>query len=233
MKYGWAFVIAVGCAVASAQPARAQAALLGPGAAFLGFGASGVATGELDERLTSVGYPTFGGTAVGVNFGAYRNLSSGLMLGAEWHGLIWGEEPHAGGEAGMGGGYGTIGIGYMHEVSQRMRIYPRIGLGGGIGVWLDRDSVVDFDDVVADPAARTPERMPVLSHVGAVVDVGAGVELLLGHGGSGALVGLRLGYLFAPSNSDWYLYDQSVSGGPRASIAGPYIRALVGIGWKR
>jgi len=47
------------------------------------------------------------------------------------------------------------------------------------------------------------------------------------------MVGLRLGYLAAPFGADWELYDHTVSGGPAASIGGPYIRALIGVGWRR
>ena len=143
-------VLALLFVVGGAAPAHAQAALLGPGAAYLGIGASGMATGELDDALAARGYPTFGRTALAVNLGAYRILSSGVMLGAEWHGLIMGEQAHHENEVGLGGGYGTLGIGYMMKVSPRARLYPRIGLGGGgMGLWIENDSVVAFEGLQA------------------------------------------------------------------------------------
>lgn len=227
------FMFAAALGAGCQNEARAQAALLGPGAAFIGVGASGVATGDLDDRLTANGYPTFGRTAVAVNLGAYRILSDKILLGAEWHGLIFGEEPHEGREVGLGGGYGTLGLGYVLQVSRRARIYPRIGFGGGgMGLWIERDSVVDFDDVLSRPISED-RRTPVLSHGTAVVDLGAGIEFLPGRRGAGTIVGVRLGYLAAPFNSDWQLYDHSVTGGPSAGIAGPYVRAVIGVAWKR
>lgn len=47
------------------------------------------------------------------------------------------------------------------------------------------------------------------------------------------MIGLRLGYLGAPSPRDWQLYDNGVSDGPTVTLAGPYIRGVVGIGRRR
>ena len=228
-------VLALLFVVGGAAPAHAQAALLGPGAAYLGIGASGMATGELDDALAARGYPTFGRTALAVNLGAYRILSSGVMLGAEWHGLIMGEQAHHENEVGLGGGYGTLGSGSMLKVSPRARLYPRSGLGGGgMGVWRDNDSGVAFDEILANPEASDAGRRElVLSRVSPVLDIGIGAELLPRGRGRGPLIGVRLGYLAAPVNTDWELYDHSVVGGPAASIGGPYIRGVIGVGWRR
>ena len=228
-----AILLALVIGTALTEEARAQAGLLGPGAAYFGAGASGIATSKLDDHLAARGYPTFGQTAVALNLGAYRILSSKVMLGAEWHGLILGEQTHEGNDVGIGGGYGTLGLGYMVRLSRRARVYPRIGFGGGgMGLWIERDSVVDFDDVLAEPDP-TNHRTPVLSRAGAVVDVGVGAELLLGGRGRGTIVGLRAGYLAMSSSTDWQTYDHWVRGGPAASIAGPYIRAVIGVAWRR
>lgn len=227
-------VLAVAVAIGGARPAEAQAELLGPGAVFLGVGLSGVAIGQLDDHLEARGYPTFGRSALALGLGAYRVLSNGVMLGAEWHGLVFGEEPHEGGEVGLGGGYGTLGVGYAVALSPRARVYPRLGLGaGGMGLWIEpADDGVAFDDVLDDPRPA-PGRRPVLSRAGVVVDVGAGAELLAGGDGGGLLIGLRLGYLAAASAPDWYLYERDASGGPDASLRGPYVRLVVGAAWSR
>ena len=218
------------------ESAEGQQGLLGPGAAYLVAGVSGIATGELDDRLTSRGYPTFGRTAAALGIGAYRKLASGLMLGGEWHGLLIGEEPHEGRVVGLGGGYATLGIGYAVELSSRARIYPRLGLGaGGLGLWIESAAdTVGFDEVLADPRPA-PGREPVLSRDGVVVDLGAGAELLPGGRSRGALIGLRLGYLVARfgSRSNWQLYERTASGGPAATISGPYVRVVVGGAWRR
>lgn len=216
------------------QMARGQG-IFGPGAAYLGAGVSRIGTDDLDERLSTRGYPTFGQNAVGVNVGAYHILPGGLTFGGEWHGLIIGQKDHEGREVGVGGGYGTFGMGYMVDLSRRVRIYPRIGVGGGgIGLWIQRDSVVDFDEVLIDPKPIPDrDREPVLSRVSVVMDLGVGAELLPGGIGRGLMIGLRLGYLAAPSSSDWQLYENEVTSGPRMTIGGPYVRAVIGIGRRR
>ena len=219
----------------AASPAFAQGGdLLGAGAAYLGIGASGISTGKLDDRLAANGYPTFGTSATGVNMGAHLILPGGITVGAEWHGLIIGDATHAGRDVGIGGGYGTLGIGYVRELSPRLRVYPRFGLGaGGMGLWFQGGGgEVDFDDVLANPQPTEEVDEPVLSTASAVIDLGLGGEVLPGGWGKGLMLGVRLGYL-AAFNTEWSLRNQDVTAGPDANIGGPYIRATIGIGWRR
>lgn len=218
-------LLALAFCLAGTASVEAQADFLGPGAGFIAVGASGIATGELDDWLSERGYPTFGGTAVTVGLGGYRILASGVMLGAEFNGLIVGEEPHEGREVGLGGGFATLGAGYMVNLSPRARVYPRLGVGvGGMGLWAESRDSVDFEDVLEGPVA---DRETVLNRAGMVVDLGAGAELLPG-GRRGPLIGLRAGYLALPFNPDWVTsYGHPVRGGPEASIAGPYVRVTV------
>ena len=216
------------------RPANAQG-IFGPGASFIGVGASRIGTGNLDDRLAARGYPTFGSSAVGATIGTYHILPGGLTVGGEWHGLIIGDATHQGREVGIGGGYGTLGLGYVVGLSHRVRVYPRIGLGAGeMGLWFESDSVVNFDDVLADPQPTADSlREPVLSRGSVVMDLGVGAEILPGGFGRGLMVGLRFGYLAAPSSTNWELRDQEVSGGPSTTMAGPYIRAVIGVGRRR
>jgi len=235
MRMTRAVVLALTFGAGTVRPVAAKGQeLLGAGAAYLGVGASAIGTAELDDRLAARGYPAFGSSAVALNLGAHIILPGGLTAGAEWHGLIIGDAAHQGRAVGIGGGYGTLGLGYVVELSPRVRVYPRLGLGGGgMGLWMQSDSVVGFDDVLANPQPVERPRQPVLSMVSPVVDLGVGAEVLPGGWARGLMVGLRLGYLAAPSDTNWELFDHTVSDGPPANIAGPYIRALIGIGWKR
>ena len=224
--------LALAFGVGGAAAAEAQAELLGPGAGFIAAGTSGIATGELDDWLSGRGYPTFGGSAVSIGFGGYRILQSGVMLGGEFNGLIVGEEVHQGREVGLGGGSLTLGVGYAVDLSPRARVYPRLGLGvGGMGLWIDRQDTVDFEEVLAGEASA-PDRQNVLSRDGMVVDLGAGAEFLP-RGRRGPLIGVRAGYLAASFDSAWDAYEHTVAGGPQASITGPYLRVTVGWGWRR
>ncbi|HEX7242572.1 MAG TPA: outer membrane beta-barrel protein [Longimicrobiaceae bacterium] len=230
-------MVALALGAGGAGSAEGQQALLGPGAAYLAGGISRIATGELDDRLEARGYPTFGSTATSLGFGAYRVLSSGVMLGGEFNGLVIGDEEHQGRTVGLGGGSATLGVGYVVNLSPRARVYPRVGLGaGGLALWFESEGdTVGFDEVLADPRPLPDRREPVLSHDGVVVDLGAGAEFFPGGRGRGPLIGLRAGYLLAAfgSDSDWQLHEHTASGGPPATIAGPYVRAVVGVGRRR
>ena len=229
-------LLVLAAATGWARTAAAQAALLGPGAAFISAGASRISIGELDSRLTAHGYPTFGRTAFGISIGAYRTLSSRVMLSAEWHGLVMGEEAHGDGEVGLGGGYGTLGVGYSVQLSPLVRVYPRMGIGGGgMGLWVENEpEAVGFDEVLADPSPAPDFRETVLTRGGTVVDIGAGAEFLPSGRGGGLLIGLRLGYLAAPFDTSWdYLHEREAGGGPDATISGPYFRVVIGGAWRR
>jgi hypothetical protein len=232
-------LFAVPFVIGTAQRAHAQAALLGPGAAYIGGGISGIATSDLDDRLEAGGYPTFGKSATTLGIGAYRLLSNRVMLGFEGTGLIIGEEGYPGGEVGIGGGYATLGLGYAIQLSPRARVFPRIGFGaGGMGVWFDsEEDTVAFDDVLANPAPAPDTEEPVLSIDGIVIDAGGGVEFTPMRRGSGLLIGLRFGYLFAPFDTNWDFIrgrnSSDVTGGPEASISGLYLRVVVGGAWRR
>jgi hypothetical protein len=63
------------------------------------------------------------------------------------------------------------------------------------------------------------------------VDLGGGAELLLGTRGSGPPVGLRFGYIATPFDMGWTRDGRSLRGAPHATVAGPYVRLL--IGWRR
>src|SRR3954467_3049210 len=159
-----------------ASSASGQQALLGPGAAFISIGRAHVATSELDDRLQANGYPTFGQSAGSVGIGAYRVLSNRVMLGGEFTGFVFDEKPHSGREVGLGGGYATLGVGYMKQISRRVRFYPRVGLGaGGITLWVESADTVSFDSVLADPQP-VAGRQRLLSRDGGVIDLGAGLE---------------------------------------------------------
>jgi hypothetical protein len=47
------------------------------------------------------------------------------------------------------------------------------------------------------------------------------------------MIGLRVGYLAMPFAADWRLDERPVRGGPAATLAGPYVRVVVGTGRRR
>jgi hypothetical protein len=196
-----------------------------PGAGFFAVGASLLDVDRLDTRLTAQGYPTFGRAALAIGGGGYRLLPGGVMLGLEGYGLHLGEEAHDGRSVTVAGGYGTFKVGYVVAGSGRGLLYPSVGVGGG-GLTLligSRATNETFDEVLANP-----NRQAMLARPAFVVDLGAGAEVMPGGGPRGATLGIRAGYLFAPFGGAWRREGFVVSGGPEASLAGPYVRATIG-----
>ena len=199
---------------------------------FMGFGASSVQTSALDEMLAATGLPKFGSGGAAVSLGAYRLLRSGLIVGGEWHYVSLGDEQHSGRDAGLGGGYATLGIAYGLRPSPRTRIYPRLGLGiGGMGLWRENPAPprVAFDDWLTTPAGDS--RYSTLSQASMVMDLGAGAELELRRNARGPVIGLRAGYVATPFDQGWTFEGAPVTGAPSATVAGPYVRMM--LGWRR
>lgn len=232
----WMACVAVAVIICGAEPVETQ---WFQGAGYIGAGCAGTATGELDDVLSARGYPTFGRSSVILGIGMYGTIDNRVMLGGEWNGLIKGNREHEGRTVYLGGGYGTLGIGYAVNMSRRLRVYPRVGVGvGGFGlVFETREDTVNFDDALADPdgyAEMSRGYLPSFNREHGVVDVGAGLEYMPTRSGRGTFIGLRLGYLFASSSDTaWEFNKRPVTGGPPASVAGPYIRMVLGAGARR
>lgn len=47
------------------------------------------------------------------------------------------------------------------------------------------------------------------------------------------MIGLRAGYLAAPFESAWEMYERKANGGPDATISGLYVRVVIGGTWRR
>lgn len=233
LRHRSAFALASLSLAIAGSPAGAQQSLLGPGAAFISLGGARVSTEALDERLAANSYPTFGTKAGGAGIGGYRIVRGNLLIGAEITGLDLGQKPHNGSQVWLGGGHGTLGIGFVKDLTPRVRVYPRLGLGGGgLTLLIQTEDTTTFDAVLANPAP-TANRDRHMSRDGGVIDLGGGLEFQ--PRGGGPLIGVRLGYILASfgSTSNWQLLDGTATGGPDASISGPYLRLVLGGAWRR
>ena len=231
-RAGRAAIVATAFACLAPARAAAQLDLLGPGAAFASVGGARVSTAELDDWLGARGFPTFGRSAVSIGIGGYRLFGNGVMLGAEAQGFVIGDDEVERGRVGLGAGYATVGVAYAIDVSPRLRVYPRVGLGpGGMALWVESEDTLDFDDVLED-GTPAPQRAPNLARDGLVVDLGAGAELLP-RDRSGFTIGVRAGWLTGPFTDRWEMYEHEVRGGPDASLGGPYARVTFGWAWTR
>lgn len=221
-------VVALGLAtdVATAQEG-AERPSPRAGAWFLGIGGSGVEIGDVNRRLDALGYPTFGRTMLTLGGGGYGVTAGGILLGGEGYGLLSGEEAHQGRSVSLRGGYGLFNLGYRVRLAPRLGAYPLLGIGAGaIGLRVGSRPTDDaFEGVLG-----APDRQARLTRRSLLLSLGAGAEYRPTTLGRGFLIGVRAGYLFAPSSGSWRLDDHPIAAGPDASLAGPYIRLMIGGG---
>lgn len=200
----------------------------GEGAGYFATGVQFADLSALNNRLSDAEYPTFSSTMVSIGGGGY-GVTNRFLLGGEGHGLISGDQGYQGRNVSVGGGYGLFTFGYLLRPSANLRVYPQIGLGGG-GLRLevgDRGDAADFDDILDDP-----NRSASVGRASLLVSLGGGLEYQFsGPEDKGGLrLGLRAGYVLSALNSDWTIDDTTLSGGPDATLQGPFIRLTIGGG---
>ncbi|MFB6278570.1 MAG: hypothetical protein ABEK75_03620 [Salinibacter sp.] len=198
------------------------------GAGFFAIGTHFTDLGPLNSQLSSAGYPTFASETVSIGGGGY-GVTNRILLGGEGHGLITADRGLNGRNVSVGGGYGLFTLGYLFRPSPSARVFPQLGLGGG-GLRLEIGSAGDaseFDDVLSNPNRRA-----TVGRASLLVRLGAGLEYEFSAPDEegGFRLGLRAGYMLSPLNSDWQLDETSLSGGPDATMQGPFIHLTIGGG---
>lgn len=198
------------------------------GGGFFAVGVHETALDDLSARLQAEGYPSVATTLVAVGGGGYSVVADRFLIGGEGYGLIGPARTAGGRTITAGGGYGVFTVGYQFRPSPRWRLHPLVGLGGGaVQLEIGSTGAEDFDDVL-----QNPNRSATLTRGQFLVSLGAGAEYrFLGDRETGGLqVGMRVGYLWAPSRAEWELGDESLRGGPDATLGGPFVRIHFG-GW--
>ena len=197
------------------------------GAGFFAIGTQFTDLGPLNNRLADAGYPTFASETVSLGGGGYGVVADRLMLGGEGHGLITADGTFQGRNVSVGGGYGLFNIGYLFRPTPKLRVYPQAGVGGG-GLQLEIGSTGDADEF--DDILENPNRSATVGQASLLVSLGGGLEYRFGDPAEdgGVLLGLRAGYVISALNSDWQLDEESLGGGPDATLQGPFIRLTIG-----
>ncbi|MFB6248642.1 MAG: hypothetical protein ABEL97_08745 [Salinibacter sp.] len=206
---------------AAESPMEAQ------GVGYFAVGTQFTNLAPLNDRLSGAGYPTFTSEMISLGGGGYGVVANRLMLGGEGHGLLTAEGARQGRNVSVGGGYGLFNLGYLFRPASSLRVYPMVGLGAG-GLQLDIESAGtadNFDDVLNDP-----NRSATVGRAGMLISLGGGLEYQFGTPGEGrsARLGVRVGYMISALRSDWQLGDNALSGGPDASMQGPFLRLTIG-----
>lgn len=228
-----ATVILLGLAVpapAQAQEASAESdpSVQAEGAGYFAIGTNITELGPLNDRLSNAGYPTFSSEMLSIGGGGFGVAAERLLLGGEGYGLITSDAGYQGRNVSVDGGYGLFTLGYLLRPHENLRVFPQVGLGGGgLSVEIGSTGVDDFDDVLDDP-----NRSATLEQGSLLLSLGAGVNYQFHPPGeSGGLrVGLRAGYVLSPYTSSWQIDESTLSNGPDASLAGPFVRLTIGGG---
>jgi opacity protein-like surface antigen len=212
------------------------------GAAFFQIGGMRGEYDELSDELIAAGFEAPRRNSITLGGGGYR-LYRNFLVGGEGHAVLsQSQSTTTGRQTGLNAGYGMLNIGYAMLRTERWIIYPLGGVGGGAlqvdlrdrnGTGLGPDvNDPTWEEVMADPGHRSR-----LNRVGLVTSVGMGIDFVARSPRSGStggfLVGVRAGYLFNPASGNWRLYDEEVTGGPEARLAGPFFKVSFGGGGTR
>lgn len=198
------------------------------GAGFFAIGIHSIDIASLNTRLENAGYPTFASETLSIGGGGYGVVNR-ILLGGEGHTLLTGDKGVNGRNVSVGAGYGLFTLGYLFRPSSSLHVYPQLGLGGG-GLQVEigsQGNASAFDDVLDDP-----NRSTTVGRASLLVRLGAGLEYeFSGSDETGGFrLGLRAGYMLAPVNSDWTLDETTLSGGPAATLQGPFLHLTIGAG---
>lgn len=221
-------------AAAVNHDARADMPVSGRG--FFGIGHMRLDTKDISDRLQANGYAGVNEGFLMAGGGGYALFDNGLLVGGSGFGLVSSEKQvsrnGAHYEQSFNAGYGAFRVGYALLRTEDFHLAPYGGLGGG-GASLE---VRKTGEASFDAALANPDRNLAMAKGGVIVDVGIGVNHLVGpvsddESRGGFAVGAEVGYLWMPSKAGkWTIDDNDVSGGPEFALQGFYFRLTLGGG---
>ena len=188
--------------------------------AYFSVGRTVLETQRLRSILPAFGYPPPHAASIGFGGGGYGRLGRRLVGGAGFGGGGSHRRKHFRTSTGFGGGHMLTG--YAAYDSDRWRVYPFAGIGGGgqgFGV---------------RPAKRKPTpaeqaMLPAGGTGGPAVHAGWAAEYrmrLFPQGG--LLIGLQVGWLLAPVRLPWFVRGFGEVRLPMPRAARPYVNLIIG-----
>lgn len=217
-----------------ARPALAQnTGFTGPEVrGYLMVGGVGFDLDGLNVALRGRGFEEVSGNMVSIGGGGHVLLGR-WIVGGEGFGLMPRESDTQSGDwrARVSGGGGVVNLGYTVIRVGGTSVYPLIGVGAGaLSLEMSERSSPTFDQVMANPG-----RGSSLTQVTMLVQPAIGLDHFVPVGNAdgvlaGFVVGIRAGYTFAPTTSDWYLDTMRIPGGPTQGMEGAFLRVVIGGG---
>jgi hypothetical protein len=210
------------------SPLTAQAIGFGAGGVFLGLNILNMT--ELNNVMTPDGYNSLKDNNLFFGGGGYGVIYKHIILGGSGGGFVTQDIDKTGVTGTMRGGYGVFNFGYSLFRTRFLHLFPYGGFGGGgIQLELVPDSGgADFGDIV-----NNPKQFTILTRNSVCLDAGVEADFLIplglsDTGSGGFLLGLRVGYLYFPTNASWKLAGNKVPGGPDTWLTGPYVHIVLG-----
>jgi len=204
------------------------------GRGFFQAGYFGLDLDELNGSLAGAGFPSLGHGFLSLGGAGYGNRGR-FLIGGEGHGLLGQDETTADGayQISASGGYGLFRVGYLAFSENGFDVFPVIGIGGGaLGIKIAERSAPTFEDVLDSPG-RSSSLSTGMFLMDASIEANYRIDVANEEDGrrGGFLVGLQVGYAFAPGETSWRLDEiNGVAAGPQFQIEGLHVRVSLG-GW--
>ncbi|MFB6229666.1 MAG: hypothetical protein ABEL04_00795 [Salinibacter sp.] len=209
----------------TAAPAKQEAENDSDESGFLAVGTQFADLGSLNGRLEDAGYPTFGSEILSIGIGGRRAIGNRWFIGAEVTGMFSPSQGFEGRDVSLAGFRLMPTLGYTFRPTQRLRVYPEVGIGVEAAL-LDigaSGEASNFEGVLSDPG-----RSATLARGSLVARIGAGADYKLTGPDGQARLGVQAGYALPALSSDWELSGGStLSGGPDSTLGGFYLRLLI------
>lgn len=197
---------------------------------YASFGNSIVNIKDLNSKLESLKYPKMSDRFVSAGGGIHA-VSDGLVIGGEGHRISGEKTESKDYETSISIFYGFFYLGHSLYSTENLILYPSIGIGAGrFSLKILEKGHLTFDEVL-----KGPKRSTRLSIGGLLINPSLGFDYLLSLRKtekeiSGIVIGLRIGYIFAPVKGNWAMEGIKTPEGPKMGITGPYIRLIIGSG---
>lgn len=191
-------------------------------------------TAAFNGAIANQGYNNLSSVFISQGGGAHIILDR-IILGGSGMGLNGFRSANSAGDVlGVSGGYGLFNLGYMVYQENNFNLYPVLGIGSG------HISVSGSGSLNKVFGLSGSEDITRIDSNQVVLDIGIGADYLIDFNAdagnaSGLLVGLKLGYLFVPSPTQWEANRRLVGGSnlPNLSNQGLYFNLILGAGTQR